>query len=313
MSENTLSKMKGKVLIAGGSGLVGTRLSQLLIRDDYQVSILSRSKKPDQGKLKFIKWNPYEQEIDAAVFDHDHLVNLAGAGIADRPWTSSRKKELTDSRIISTNFLFNQFNENETSLKSYVGASAIGYYGEGGDSWQEESDLPAYDSFMTKLCSQWEEAHHNFSDLVDKVSIARIGIVLTTKGGAYPKMRLPFKLGAGTYFGSGDQYYSWIHIDDLAKMFVHLFEANNLKGIYNAVAPNPHTNKEFIKTIKSALNLRGLIMPAPAFILKNTMGQMSNVILNSNRVSSKKIEKSGFNFGYPILEEAVQDIEERSI
>lgn len=313
MSENTLDKMKGKVLIAGGSGLVGTRLSQLLIRANYQVSILSRSERADQGKLKYIKWNPNKQELASAAFEYDYLINLAGAGIADRPWTSSRKKELTDSRIISTNFLLEQFKENSVVLKSYVGASAIGYYGDGGNNWQKENDLPASDSFMTKLCGQWEDAHQEFSDIVENVSIVRIGIVITTKGGAYPKMRLPFKLGAGTYFGSGKQYYSWIHIDDLAQMFMHLLESTDLSGIYNAVTPNPHTNKDFVKAIKSALNLRGLIMPAPSFILKSTMGQMSNVILNSNRVSSKKIEQTGFNFGYPVLESAIKDIEERSI
>lgn len=306
--------MKGKVLIAGGSGLVGTRLSQLLLKEGYQVSILTRSEKADQEKLKFIKWNPYEQKIDTKAFDHDYLINLAGAGIADRPWTSSRKKELTDSRIISTNFLVDQFKKNDKSLKSYIGASAIGYYGDGGDQWQEENDQPAYDSFMTKLCSQWESAHQNFADIANRVSIARIGIVITTKGGAYPKMRLPFKVGAGTYFGSGNQYYSWIHIDDLAQMFIHLLKSSdNQSEVYNAVAPNPHTNKDFIKAIKNALNINSLIMPAPSFILKSTMGQMSNVILNSNRVSSKKIIESGFSFGYPVLESAIKDIEERSI
>jgi len=305
--------MKGKVLIAGGSGLVGTRLAECLIEEGYDVIILSRSKQGKKGKVNYAKWNPAEQLIDEDALSANHVINLAGAGIADRPWTKNRRKELRDSRLISTNFLLKKFAEYDKKLKTYLGASAIGYYGDGGDNWQSEDQAPAYQSFMTDLCKDWEAAHHDFSTCSDRVSIVRIGIVLSTLGGAYPKMRLPFKVGVGSYFGSGDQYYSWIHIEDLAMMFIHLIETNKGHGIFNGVSPIPLTNKELIVAIKNALDISGLIISAPSITLKLTMGQMSNVILNSNRVSSKKIEQTEFNFRFGEIENAVKDIEQRSI
>ena len=305
--------MKGKVLIAGGSGLVGSRLTQLLIEEGYEVTVLSRSKKGKRDNFEFANWDPEQQHIDEAALEADHVINLAGAGIADRPWTKGRKKELIESRLISTNFLQEQFVQRGRPLKTYLGASAIGYYGDGGDSWQTEDQPPAYRSFMTDLCKDWEEAHHSFADCTDRTSILRIGVVLSTLGGAYPKMRLPFKVGVGTYFGSGDQFYSWIHIDDLARMFIHLLDAEIESGIYNAVSPNPLTNKELTTSIKTALDITSIIVPAPKLTLKLAMGQMSNVILNSNKVSAKKIEKTGFDFKFPTAENAIQDIEERAI
>lgn len=304
--------MKEKVLIAGGSGLVGKRLCDLLLQSGYSVSILSRSDK-NIDNVNVIKWNPYENQIEEEAFDTNHIINLAGAGIADQLWTKSRKKELIDSRIISTDFLFQKFSEKNVQLKSYVGASAIGYYGDGGDSVQKEIDPPAYKSFMTELCKSWEAAHQKFEPISDQVSILRIGIVLSTQGGAYPKMRLSFKLGVGSYFGKGDQYYSWIHIDDLAKMFIHLIETKQNGGAYNAVAPNPVTNKTLVQSIKSSLGITAIITPAPKFMLKLMMGPLSKVILNSNRVSAQKIEDAGFRFQYPELASAIQDIESKKI
>lgn len=304
--------MKEKVLIAGGSGLVGKRLSQLLIEQGYEVSILSRSQKK-LDNINVIKWNPSKNQLDKSAFDTNHIINLAGAGIADKPWTKSRKKELVESRLVSANFLFDQLQQKGIKLKSYIGASAIGYYGDGGDTLQNESDTPAVDSFMTRLCSDWEEAHQNFNTIADQVSILRIGIVLSTLGGAYPKMRMTFKFGFGSYFGSGEQYYSWIHIDDLSNMFIHLMKSNQEGSIYNAVSPNPLTNKALTHAIKDTLGIKGIVMPAPSFILKSVMGQLSRVILNSNRVSSQKIEDVGFDFKFPEASAAIGDIEAKSI
>jgi len=307
------NEMKGKVLIAGGSGLVGTRLTQLLSEDGYEVIVLSRSKKGKKDNFSFASWDPEKQQIDDVAFSADHVINLAGAGIADQPWTDKRRKVLTDSRLISTNFLCEEFRKNGSTLKTYIGASAIGYYGDGGDSWQTEDQDPAYKSFMTELCNDWEQAHSKFTAITDRLSIFRIGVVLSTQGGAYPKMRLPFKVGVGTYFGSGKQYYSWIHIDDLARIFIYLINDDSNSGIYNAVTPNPLTNKDLTSTIKTALDISGIIVPAPAIALKLAMGQMSNVILNSNRVSAEKISQAGFEFNYPTAEKAIKDIEQRSI
>lgn len=305
--------MKGKVLIAGGSGLVGKRLSQLLIEAGYEVIILSRSKKEGSKGLKYVSWSPQNQTISEDALTADHVINLAGAGIADRPWTKSRKKELIDSRLNSTSFLSEYYSKNKNNIKTYIGASAIGYYGEGGDKIQTEDQSPSKSSFMTDLCRDWETAHLGLSNCIEKVFVLRIGIVLSTLGGAYPKMRLPFKMGVGTYFGSGEQYYSWIHIDDLARMFIYLIESQNGESTYNAVSPDPISNKSMILAIKESLGLTGLVVPSPAFALKLAMGEMSKVILNSNRVSSKKIEQSGFNFQFPEIKSAIKDLEERSI
>jgi len=164
--------MKKKVLIAGGSGLVGMRLTQLLTKLDYEVLILSRSKEGQKDGYRFIKWNPNKAAIDKEAFSANHIINLAGAGIADRPWTKSRKKELTDSRLISTNFLFQQFKENKSSIKTYIGASAIGFYGDGGDAWQSEDQAPDTTTFMTDLCRDWESAHLQFKDHAQATSLA---------------------------------------------------------------------------------------------------------------------------------------------
>lgn len=305
--------MKDKVLIAGGSGLVGQRLSQLLVENGYEVVVLSRSKKKQSGQTKFVFWNPKENIIDDYALTVDHIINLAGAGIADRPWTRSRKEELINSRLKSTGFLYSYLSNNTHNIKTYIGASAIGYYGDGENDLQTEDQSPAYPSFMTNLCKDWEAVHFKLSDIIDSVSVLRIGIVLSTLGGAYPKMRIPFKLGLGSYFGNGSQYYSWIHIDDLARIFIHLLKPDSEHGIYNAVSPDPKTNKELVKTIKDALELKCLIVPTPTFTLKLAMGEMSKVILNSNRVSAEKIKQTGFNFQFPELEYAIKDIEKRSI
>lgn len=296
--------MSKKVLIAGGSGLVGTNLTKLLQKKGYKVSILSRSKRESQNKLNYFQWDPYNNFIEKGALETDYIINLSGAGVADKPWTKSRKKELIDSRLLSTKIIHTELQKHGLKVKAYIGASAIGYYGDGGEEWQDENTSPTKDSFMSNLCRDWEQAHSLMKDQCDSLSIVRIGLVLSNKGGAYPKIRTPFKLGTSSYFGQGDQYYSWIHIDDLSSMIYYLMSKSK-SGIYNGVSPNPYKNKKLVYSIKKALGIKALILPVPTFALKAAMGEMSNVLLNSNRISADKILNDGFEYSYPDLPEAV--------
>jgi uncharacterized protein len=303
---------KEHIVIAGGTGLVGSRLIQILDKSKYKISILSRSSNKSTGDICYIKWDIAKSYVDPEILTADHVINLAGAGIADKRWTATRKKELIESRTLTTQLLYNTFDLNKVKLKSYVGASAIGYYGDRAAEKLNESSDPGSD-FLSDCCVQWEQAHHHMEQLAARSSILRIGIVMSTLGGAFSKIHPPMKLGMANYFGSGKQYYSWIHIDDLCHMIIHSMLYNQGHRVYNAVAPEPMTNYKFTKKIKKGLNSFAIIAPAPSFALRLLLGEMAKVVLNSNRVYPEQILKTEYKFLFPVLEDAVQDIVSREI
>lgn len=306
-------QMKNKentILIAGGSGLVGKRLTTLLIQKGYYVNILSRSsRKSANPNVTYYKWNIEQEDIDIDSLDVDFIINLAGAGIADKRWTTARKKEILESRTKSSVLIASVLAKHNLTFKHYIGASAIGIYGSSDQSLLSETQTSFEDEFMVDVCQQWEKAHHNIISSSDKFSILRIGIVLSTKGGALKEILKPLLIGRlGTYFGNGNMIYSWIHIDDLCQMCIDLVENNLKDGIYNAVSPNPSSNKHLVEKIIEAKNLTAIKMPTPSFIMKMVLGEMSNTILNSTSVSSAKIQEAGFAFNYPDLNIALADI-----
>jgi len=302
---------KQKILIAGATGLVGRFLSDFLTSKNYEVYILSRRSSKDP-KVKTFKWDLSESFIEEEALKVDHVINLCGAGIVDKRWTVKRKKVLIESRTKSNNLLIQKLSEAQIQVKNYISASAIGIYGDRGDETLYEETKIGTDGFMVKCCRLWEESALKAKEVSDHLSILRIGIVLSTKGGALSKFILPLKLGQCNYFGDGSNYYSWIHIEDLARI-MHSAIKHNHEGIINAVGPNPLTNKSFMKACRDAIAPYAIAYPLPKFIMKLALGEMAATILNSNKVVPKKMLDLGFQFSFPNLKDAVKNLMERKI
>jgi len=293
-----------KVIITGGTGLVGKRLSELLKQHGYKVNILCRNPK----KTDEYKWNVEEGYMDESAFEGTEIiVHLAGAGVADHRWTDSRKKEIIDSRVASTRLLFKYLSKKTHAIKSFISASAVGYYGDRKNDLLTEDDS-AGTGFLAEVCRLWEQEADTIGTLNIPVSKIRIGIVLSKDGGALPKLDFPVKFGIGAYIGNGKQYVPWIHIDDLCNMFIHLIHHPEANGIYNACAPDIKTNREMSATIAQVLRRPFIPFPAPAFVIKTVMGEMATMLLMSNNCSSKKIIDTGFDFQYPTLNLALENI-----
>ena len=302
--------MSGRVLISGGSGLIGKRLISLLQSNGYSVSNLSRRPSKMDG-VETLFWDPIKGELDqASVENFDACIHLAGAGVADKRWTSSYKKMILDSRVKSTNLLLSTFSSMAPELrpKSFIGASAVGIYGYStGEKYLEETDDYGSD-FMAEVTKSWEEETIKLEELISKVIRLRIGFVMSSDGGALEKLKQPASLGAGAAIGNGKQYISWIHEDDLIRMFLYAIENIPDSGVYNAVGPKPATNKEMMKTIAKVLGRPFFLPNVPGFILKLAMGEMANLALGGNRVSSKKIEEAGFQFKYNELTPTLESL-----
>jgi uncharacterized protein (TIGR01777 family) len=289
-----------KIIITGGTGLVGKRLSKLLIDKHHDVVILSRTPK---HKNEF-KWDISANYIDEkALLNTDYIIHLAGAGIADKRWTEERKQIIIDSRVQSANLLFNKVTALNINLKGFISASGIGYYGAiTSDNIFEETDQAGND-FLADVCQKWENAAHQFSSKNIPVTILRTGIVLSNKGGALDKMKTPII----SPLGSGQQFLPWIHIDDLCEMYVKAIE-NNLVGIFNAVAPEHQTSKSFSKALAKSIKRPFLPIGVPSFLLKLILGKMAIILLEGSRVSTKKIEKNGYSFRFKTLKEALHNL-----
>lgn len=295
------------VLIGGGTGMIGQRLSELLNEKGYTVFHLSR-KQNLSAKYPAYQWNVENGTIDEqAIQKADYIINLAGAGIADKPWTTARKKVITESRTKSTLLLKENVLKYQPNLKAYLSASAIGYYGDRGNEVLTEDSEHGQTGFLTESTLAWENAIQQIAQQGVRTVGLRIGLVLSTKGGALPKLLLPTKLGTGGYFDSGNQWYAWVHIDDVCRLFIHALENETMSGFYNATAPNPETNKDFTQKLGEALGKRLLLIPVPAFALRLGMGEMADTVLGSAKVMPKRTLTSGFEFQFPELIPALKD------
>ena len=290
------------ILIAGGTGLIGDRLSALLQQKGYTVRLLSRKPK---GAGQYA-WDPAKGTLDVAALEGvEAVINLAGAGIADGRWTAARKQLIIDSRVESARVLRTAFQKNNIFPKTYLSASAIGYYGNSGEHWMQEDTPPLDDSFMVQCCGAWENAAEEIGALGIRTVILRIGVVLAKEGGALPEFVKPLRFGLGAYFGNGQAWYSWVHRDDICQMFIWALENEQVAGVFNAVAPNPVRNIDLVKATAKAMRQPAVFAPAPPFALRLMLGEMSAVVLNSNRVSSEKIRAAGFHFSFPQVEGAL--------
>jgi uncharacterized protein len=305
------------VLISGGTGLVGKALTKLLTAKGYSVIILSRQLPSDKGQLpesniSYAKWDVKQQQMDIeALQKADYIIHLAGAGVMEKKWTEEYKKEIVCSRTESAKLIVESLKQNPNKVKAVISASAIGYYGEdksAGKFFTE--DDPADNNFLGETCKLWEESITPVTALNKRLVKLRIGIVLSKNGGALKEFITPLKLGVAAILGNGKQMISWMHIDDLCRLFLFAFENEKMNGVYNAVAPAPVNNKTLTLTLaKKMKRLFYIPFYVPVFILKIMLGNRSIEILKSATVSCKKTIAAGFDFKFENIDEALEDIE----
>lgn len=297
------------LLITGATGLVGSEIVSLFLKNNHTVHYLTTSKDKiiDEPNYKGFYWNPKQGVLDESCLNEvEVIIHLAGASVSKR-WTSNYKQEIIESRIDTSNLLFKALKHHPNQVKQIVSASAIGIYQDSLTEIYHEDSKKFGDDFLTNVVLKWEESVDKFSLLHLKVCKLRIGLVLSDKGGALSEMIKPIKLGLGSPFGSGLQMQSWIHISDLAQLF-YFATQQQLEGVYNAVAPNPVTNKALTKSIAKVLN-KPLFMPAiPKFAMQLVLGEMHQLLFSSQHVSSKKIENQNFKFQFDDLESALIDL-----
>jgi len=302
-----------RILITGATGLVGSEITKQCHAANIAINYLTTSKKKliDKPNYKGFYWNPDSCEIDMKCFEGvTAIINLAGASISKR-WTSSYKKTILSSRINTLSTLHSALEKiDKSEITSFVSASAIGIYPNSLTNYYMEDEKGVDDSFLGDVVAAWEKEADRFNSFDFPVAKIRIGLVLSPNGGALPEMAKPIKNYVGAAFGSGEQWQSWIHISDLARIFLFAVE-KKLAGIYNGVGPNPVTNNKLVKEIASAIS-RPLFLPnIPKFVMKTILGEMAYILFASQRVSSKKLENIGFDFAHPNVCLALEAIYEK--
>lgn len=296
-----------KILIAGGTGLIGTHLSRLLKNNGYEVTHLSRRANLT-AEFPTYAWQPETGVFDKKAFEGaDAVINLAGTGIVDKRWSKKRKRDIIDSRTSGNALIANYLRSEKHTIQTYISASAIGFYGNRGDDLMDET-AAAGTGFLAESTIAWEKSIAEVAATHVRTVALRIGIVLSPEGGALEKMLIPFRFRLGVYFGNGRQWTSWIHQTDLCNLFIYALENPTMHGTFNAVAPTPLSNFDLTKAIAIAKGGGYLILPAPAFALRLGMGEMADAVLSSTRVSAQKIINQGFTFSFPEALGALKDL-----
>jgi uncharacterized protein (TIGR01777 family) len=294
-----------KVIITGGTGLVGKELSKKLTSLGYHVCHLSRSKGNDYTTYQ---WNPSKGEIAPNALQDAHaIIHLAGAGVADHRWTKSYKKEIYESRIGATKLLFQEIKKHQIPLHKFVSASAIGIYGND-TTYSVKEDDSAASNFLAQVCVDWERESSRINELNIPTCIIRVGVVLSSKGGFIKEVGKPIQYYAGTVLGSGKQMLSWIHINDLVNLFAAAVTRDSMKGIYNGVSPNPVSFHEITHKLAQRMNKPILLPNVPEIALKIMMGEMYSMLIANQHVSAQKILNEGFEFQYPDIDSALANL-----
>ncbi|HVZ56966.1 MAG TPA: TIGR01777 family oxidoreductase [Chitinophagaceae bacterium] len=309
-------------LLAGGSGLIGSELAEALVKRGDQVIILTRGSRNQpaatagkEGSIRYAAWDPAAGRIDEeSVAQADYIVNLAGAGVADKRWTAGRKREIRESRTGSADMLVRALRDLPNRVRAVISLSAIGWYGPdpaaGARHPFVETD-PAATDFLGRTCTDWEAHIRPVSELPGKrLVILRTGIVLTARGGALAEFRKPLRAGVATILGTGSQVISWIHVQDLVRMIRYAAEQESVEGVYNAVAPGPVSNRELVLELARARKGRFFVpVYVPAWLLRLVLGEMSIEVLKSATVSCGRIREAGFTFLFPSIQSAIRQLE----
>ncbi len=299
--------MGKKVLITGGTGLIGKRLTQLLLDKGYEVALLSR-KKADIPSVQVFEWDIQKNYIEEGALDNLHfLVHLAGTNVAEGRWTEERKKSILESRTESIRLIARKLAEKQIKPAAFVSASGISYYGQDTGDLRNTESTPAGNDFLAHVSIEWEKAADEIATLSVRTVKLRTGIVISKHGGAIPKMALPARFGVGAPLGSGKQWISWIHLDDMCRMYIEALENESWQGAYNAVAAPPVTNEGLTNAICKVLHRPQWFPNVPAFALKMVLGEMSAVVLGGNYVINERMEReTGFQYRYGELEAALK-------
>ncbi len=299
-----------KVLVTGASGFVGRRVVSQLLHKKHEVVALTRNLAKAAVVLgadcKYAQWPDMNSPAPVEAFDGvDAVINLMGENIGEKKWDESQKKKIYDSRITGTRMLIEGMKAAPKRPRAFISASAVGIYGVRGDETIEENSTFGND-FLAGVCRDWEIEANKANDLKMRVVLLRTGVVFGKNGGALKKMLPIFKLGLGGRLGSGKQYMSWIHVDDLAAMYVQAVEDESMSGPYNAVSPNPITNADFTKVLGKSLG-RPTLFPAPAFAIRKALGEMSTIVLDGQKVIPSRFKEMKFQFKSASLEKSLKE------
>lgn len=299
---------KGRILLTGATGLVGKALMTALTNKGYAINALSRNKQPAAlPDIRFFQWDVFANKIDKACLDGVHaIIHLAGENIAALPWSNKRKRLIRDSRTQSMSLLYDLLREQkEHEVTTVISASASGYYGNQGNEWMTEDKPPAAD-FLGQTCRDWEHTVGEGRELGLRTVSLRSGVILSARSGIFPKFAGFIKKGLGTVPGTGKQWMPWIHLMDAVDMYIFALEHNGIHGAYNMASPVPVTFSQFVLTIAEALKKPLWLPNIPPFLLKAIMGQMSEMLFSSTRMSAEKIQNAGFQFRFPELKDAIR-------
>ncbi len=298
--------MKEIVLITGGSGLIASNLAKMLT-PNYSVRFLTRHIKTEND----FEWDLTRSYIDpAALIGVDHIVHLAGANISGQRWSNSYKNEIINSRKKSSELILSTLQKNEIRIKSFISASAIGYYDLHNRNIVNTEEAPKGEGFLSEVVDQWEKSADQFlsTGIAERVVKIRTGVVLDSQKGALPKMVLPIQFFVGALLGDGKQYMPWIHIQDICNLYKYVIENDHLKGVFNGVAPQQCTNKEITNEIGKLVR-KPIWMPnLHKVFLQILFGEASSILLEGSKVSSEKIQKEGFRFQYKNIHEALKNL-----
>ncbi|WP_281297268.1 TIGR01777 family oxidoreductase [Flavobacterium limnophilum] len=300
--------MKKNVLISGGTGFIGKNLTHLLVENGFSVSILSRSQRQNTEDVSYYQWDVDKYYIDEnAVANADYVIHLAGEGIADKRWTAKRKQAIVESREKSIQLIYDVLKKNNKKLDAFVSASGIGIYGAINGSEICNENTPPANDFLGTTCQKWEAAADSIGSLGIRVVKIRTGLVLGKEDGFLKKLTPIFKFRLGAALGSGKQYMPWIHVDDLCAIYLEALNNNTMNGAYNAAVFDNTTNTVFSKTLAKIYGYSLWLPNVPAFLIKMAMGEMAQILLTGRRVSSVKIQETGFKFQFTALKTALRD------
>lgn len=300
--------MKNNVLITGGTGFIGRYLTDLLVQNGFSVSILSRNYKQNTENISYFKWDIASGYIeDNAVLKADYIVHLAGEGIAEKRWTTKRKEAILESREKSVQLIYNVLKQNNKKLEAFVTASGIGFYGAINGEEICTENTQALNDFLGSTCQKWEAAADTIESLGIRTVKIRTGLVLGKEEGFLKKLAPVFKLKLGSALGTGKQYMPWIHIDDLCAIYLEAIRNTEMISAYNAAINDGTTNLVFSKSLAKICGYSLWLPNIPAFLIELVLGEMAQILLTGRRISSEKIEKTGFQFRFKTLDKALQD------